>query len=340
MAARLTELKPLWTADAGDFVAALAWSPSGDRIAVAAGEAPVRVLDARDGRTLHELTGHGMGAMAVSFSADGALLATSGQDGNARIHDAATGALRATLDHGRAWVTRASFAPDRPVLATAAGKGVRLWSADGSLIVERPHEQVVEDIHWYRGGRLLATAVRGGLAIYDGDAATPSTGFRMQDAALCVVRWSPRGNAIAAGSQEGMLYAWNFMGEDDDVQAGPHATKLREMAWSGDGRYLVTGGGPKPALWDFGLKGLAEVGAVFFAGHTDRVTAIEFVRQGHRLATCGADGRVFLYDARKPPLPAAGWVADGPCTTLAWRPNDRMFAVGHEDGKVVLLPGG
>ncbi len=75
-------------------IAALAWSPDGNRIAVAGAAPEVTVYDAGTGARVTACTGHSAGIYSVAFSPDSTTLATGGFDGTVRLYDAATGALK------------------------------------------------------------------------------------------------------------------------------------------------------------------------------------------------------------------------------------------------------
>ena len=75
-------------------ITALAWSPDGNRIAVAGSAPEVSVYDAGTGARVAACTGHSAGIYSVAFSPNSTTLATGGFDGTVRLYDAATGALR------------------------------------------------------------------------------------------------------------------------------------------------------------------------------------------------------------------------------------------------------
>jgi hypothetical protein len=75
-------------------IAALAWSPDGNRIAVAGAAPEVNVYNADTGARVAACTGHSAGIYSVAFSPDGATLATAGFDGTVRLYDPATGMLK------------------------------------------------------------------------------------------------------------------------------------------------------------------------------------------------------------------------------------------------------
>src|SRR5687768_5237692 len=128
-------LRPAWRAAVPDHVIAAAWSPDGRHLAAAAVSGPVAVFDAA-GKPTATLPGHGFGTTAVAWKPSGELIATAGQDGKVRIWDATLWQERAALDGGSAWVEHLAFTADGSLLASAAGKKVRVWDAAGNLVRE------------------------------------------------------------------------------------------------------------------------------------------------------------------------------------------------------------
>ncbi|MGW4646380.1 WD40 repeat domain-containing protein [Kitasatospora sp. NPDC004289] len=121
--------------------AALAVSPDGASVAVAADDGTVRILRAEDGKPVRSLRDEaGAGPLtAVAYSRDGRRLASGGQDGRVRLWEAAGGAFLETVtthvgktdgDGDPAPVTAVAFSADGQVLASASQEGgIRLTRA-------------------------------------------------------------------------------------------------------------------------------------------------------------------------------------------------------------------
>src|SRR4029077_1717981 len=78
-----------WRAEADDHVIALAFSADGKTLAAASVSGPIVLLGASTGKHLQTLSGHGFGTIGVSWRRDGKVLASAGQDGKAKLWDAA-----------------------------------------------------------------------------------------------------------------------------------------------------------------------------------------------------------------------------------------------------------
>src|SRR5207249_1722827 len=80
---------------------AVAFAPSGARLATGADDGEIRIWDSQQGTCLYVLTGHKGAIRRLAFSADGRLLVSASFDKTARIWDAASGRLLHVLEgHG------------------------------------------------------------------------------------------------------------------------------------------------------------------------------------------------------------------------------------------------
>jgi hypothetical protein len=121
----------------GSLVAALAFSPHGQTLAVsllpASGStAPdagrVLLCDAAGGQVKHVLPGHDGGSRCVAFAPDGRVLATGGDDGLVRLWEVHSGQERVALEWHLDSVCSVAFAPDGLTLASGSFDGtIKLW---------------------------------------------------------------------------------------------------------------------------------------------------------------------------------------------------------------------
>ncbi len=93
----LSTKKPRWIASQKDAhvhgkpVGDIAFSPNGERIVSASSDERGLVWDARSGRRISELKGHGLRILTAEFTSDGSRVLTTSKDNKAKIWDVLTG---------------------------------------------------------------------------------------------------------------------------------------------------------------------------------------------------------------------------------------------------------
>jgi WD40 repeat protein len=268
-----------------DAVTAMALSQDGGTVAVAADG--VRFFAAATGAPV----GQGLPASAghrsygsMAFSPDGALLATVGADGTARVWRVSTGRqVGRPLRVGPAGaVTGAvAFSPDARTLATVgAGGFARLWDvATGQPV----------------GGPM---------------AAGPAT---------TVLAFTRDGRTLATAGADGTVRLWDVATQREiGAPLTADTQPVYAAAFSPDGSTLATAGADGTVrLWDVATG--QEIGAPLTAD-TQPVYAVAFSPDGGTLATAGADGFARLWDVAFPvsPVRAACAIADASLTRQQW----------------------
>jgi WD40 repeat protein len=132
----------IWAVPSGELLktygegdtSAVAFSPSGWFVIGAFGN-DARIWDTLDDRTVR-LSGHKGTVHSVTFSNDGRLVATAGDDTTGRIWNPVDGTELTTLrgHEKRVWSIR--FDRDSPLVATASEDGTaKLWSTDGGRLL-------------------------------------------------------------------------------------------------------------------------------------------------------------------------------------------------------------
>jgi eukaryotic-like serine/threonine-protein kinase len=115
-----------------EFVAAVAFSPDGSRIASGGDDRCVRIWDPVTARPVHRLAGHTGWVNAVAWAPAGDRLASAGQDGTLRIWESATGRpLAVGPGPEDAGLMAVSWSPDGANLLTAALPG---WARGPGLV--------------------------------------------------------------------------------------------------------------------------------------------------------------------------------------------------------------
>lgn len=247
----------------------------GGAIATSLNDGAVAVydVDASGGATERwRVVGHTGAAYRVDWSPDGTLVASAGADATVRVLDAMTGAERLVYKGHTTPVPGLDFSPD----------GTRIASA--SYRMETTPE----------GGRQVIGTVR----VWD--AATGENAFAVDAGVkpISMVRWSPDGRRIAAGSWDGEVHVF------DAAEGGRNHLTLKVpesevyaavncVAWSPDGTRVVCGSKDRTARVYDAASG-ALLGTV---EHEGWVTACAWSGDGASFVTGSEDNLVRVWDA-------------------------------------------
>jgi WD40 repeat protein len=300
---------------------------------------PAAVFDAATGRRMVALAGHQLGTTALAWRPGHPnTLATAGQDGVARLWDARAGREYLALDGGAAWVEHLAWNPDGTMLATAAGRTVRVWDAAGRRLAEYPNQlSTVAGLAWRPGANSLAVLVYGGVGVWNPGTPTAVKRFPWKGSPLALA-WSPDGAMLAHGNQDSTVHFW-YYDSGRDLQMWGYPTKVRELAWDPTSRLLATGGGPEVTVWDCGgKKGPEGTKPAQLAGHGEdgRVTALAYQPGSPLLASGRSDGGVVLW--RSPAAdPLAQADAGGEVTALQWLAGGKGLVAGTAAGAVLAF---
>ncbi len=123
-------------------VASVAFSPSGNELLVADGEATARILQASNGKEIGLLRGHTDIVNDARFSPKGDLIVTSSDDGTVRIWQTATNGAVATLaasgfSYGSPTSLQEAMLATDGRLVTVSDGGVRLYACEPCLEAKR-----------------------------------------------------------------------------------------------------------------------------------------------------------------------------------------------------------
>lgn len=349
-----------WAATLDDYVIDLAWSPDGRTLAVVAQSGTVTLHDAATGAIRHKLAGHADGANAVALNPTGGELATGGQDGCVKFWSAATGAELAETNLGGAWVEHLAWTPAaetapssalRPppsVLIAAAGRKLVALHADGTVAHAFPDAPKTISALALTAGPiagappsalsaqppLLAAACFGHVSVWNTADFTAVKEFSYGNAIYALV-WSPDRRWLVAGCHDNAVHLW-APAEDLELHMSGYETRLKELSFSHDSRWLATGGGRDACIWDCSGAG-PEGREPQLLPHGGRVVAVAFQHAHGLLASGSSDGEFSLWaPTRKNPL-VAEVKMPAPATKFAWRADDGLLAVGTEQGHVFVF---
>ncbi len=328
----------VWTAASDDYVNDLRFSPGGELLAVATASGSVDVLRAASGEVVRRQAPHPGGALRVAWSLDRRFLASGGHDERVRIHHV-DGDVVANVNAGPGWVADVAWSPDSKVLAAAAGRRVSFWSRSGEPIGDVcGHESTVTAIAWLPGSDQLLSICYGAVRFLRPGRPDPVRELRWKGSLLALAV-SPDGSFLVTGAQDQSVHIWRTRtGEDLEMSGFP--TKVKSLAFRGDGKKLVTAAGHYLIVWDFTGKGPGGKKGSVIEGHVEPISDVIYLRgwsKARELASVGRDGRLCLWAPESSATPVHVTMLKTALTKIDVARDDALLAVGGAEGEVIAF---
>ncbi len=273
----------------------------------------------------------------LTFSPDGATVASGHHDGTIRLWDVATQNITSTLEGHRRYIDSVTFSSDGRTLASASADGtVKLWDvAAGTMSVTVRDESQPISVAFSPDGAILATGWwDGNVVLLDAATGRQIARFYGHGDNVTAVSFNPKGGALASASRDGTVKLWDLATGNATTLSG-HSGKVLGMAFSPDGATLVSRSlthMKKVEVWDV-EKGrmIATLGTLECAP----IRSITVSSDGTTLANASFDGTVTLWD-----LEAGRTVATLPhsfeVVSVSISPDGTTLAAGDAESMVHL----
>jgi len=246
-----------------DYVFAVAWSPDGKLIASGGRDKTVQVWPVPQGAQVVDpaaegnvftYRGHTTNVSTVAWSPDGRRIASGAWDNTVQVWEPTPESNTLTYDGHMSFVNTVAWSPDGKRIASGAWDDtVQVWdTTTGSIyVIYRGHKSVVRSVAWSPDGKFLASGDALTVQVWNVSTGELIFTYRGHTTFVSAVAWSPDGKRIASASDDQTVQLWNapsvgtqssglIAGGDVFIYPG-HSRGVRAIAWSSDGKLIVSG---------------------------------------------------------------------------------------------------
>jgi WD40 repeat protein len=309
-----------------DTITTVNWSHDGKFLITGSTDKTARIWNL-SGKLIAELKGHDGGVTSANFSPDGKHILTRSYNKVVRIWDF-SGKQVAILKH-QEQVNSASFSPDgkriittsanprvmssdgKRIVNTSKEKSARIWDLSGNLLLQLPHQDVVNSASYSPDGKYILTASHDKTArVWDasGKLVRTLSGHSMY---VQSAYWSPNGKYILTNSND--FFVWDVSGKkiaqlklsDTDNWATTNA------GFSADSQHILVSNPAKTYLWDLSGRLIREIqnGEVVNGNAEFSPDGQRFLTTNDNIKIWNSSGR--LLNELTPKQGNASWSPDG-----------------------------
>ncbi len=323
----------------------IAMAPDGKTFACGEFAGSIRLRDAETGQEIAEWKAHAVGVNAVAFSADGKWLVSGGLDKVVRVWDWKARKERWSLVGATDMIYTIAVSKNSQ-FAVSGGRDhiARVWDLETGKekAILRGHAQDIESVAISSDEKTIVTASWDGVVTLWDAATGKSTGTFKEvsgqpfvGSMINTMAFSPNDdNTLAVGNAYGEIHLWDLKEKKIKATVGRHREAVSSLAWSADGKWLVSGSSDRTAKRWNAEKG--ELVRTFHNANRDfaPVTALAHAPDGKTVAVATADKIVRLHDAQNGAILSELKGHDEVPNCLAFSADGTMLASADTGGAV------
>ena len=266
------------------------------------------IWDMNTMRHLNTLIEHTSSVISVSFSPDGKTFVSGGRDGNIHLWDTQTLEKRKTIDNHLALWSEIDFSPGGETIASIGRDNtLRLLDTISGKLISTGHGQYdpLISVSYSPDGQTIATgsytyflsksiwsANENCIRLWDVSTGKTKTTLYGHQSNVSSVAFHPYEPIVAASVNKGAVVLWDTISYNPLWTIPTEITQTKQVAYSPNGRILVTGDSSAIRLWDFSRRELiTEIPQPSAVG-----TNIVFSPDGRLIASVSRSQQLYIWD--------------------------------------------
>lgn len=243
------------------------------------------------------------------------------------------------LDPKRGWVEHLAWDSVTGRLAASVGKKLFIWEGPENGALSTPmevpeHKNSISGLQWMLKGEGLISAGYGGAWLWRIGKADAVRTFPYEGALLSV-SLSPNGTYLASGNLDGSVHLWQTDTKDHWHMPG-YPMKVHAVEFDHNGAFLYTVSGAAVVVWD--MKRFEGSSGKLLDGHQGWIRQVACHPGVPIAATADEAGVLFLWEPkRSKPIASTEITSVDGFSCIAWSPDGDRLAVGSGNGAVLLL---
>ena len=236
-------------------------------------------------RELCQMPGHGQPLLALAFSPDGQILATTAKDKTIKLWNLADQTEITTLTGHKLAANAVVFSRDGTILASAgANKTIKLWDLANQTEITSfgGHKLAINALAYSPDGQTIASgSADKTIKLWNLANQTETGSFAGHKLAIESLAFSPDGQTIASGSKDKTIKLWNVDSKEEQGALVGHKQAISTISFSPDGQTIASAGADRTIrLWKRATQ--SEIAAI--ATPSWQTGAIALANDGKTLA--------------------------------------------------------